>query len=173
MSSSFPASTHLQELLDRAEIRDVLMRYFHAADRGDKTLVRSCFTEDVQARYHGRDPVFGADGLIAQIALFDDFDSGACVISTHFVGNLRFVAISAKAAETETNAFAFLVRPGASHQYVAMRSLRYLDRWVREESGWRICARVHTLDWSCDLPVSDATTLAQRLNTFPAQFGPV
>ncbi|GAA4353698.1 hypothetical protein GCM10023165_44150 [Variovorax defluvii] len=158
----------LQALVDRAAIHDVLMRYFHAADSADKALVRTCFTDDVKARYHGRAPVEGADALIGQIALFDAFGSGACKIATHFVGNVQYKLIGTAHAETETNAFAFLVRPAQPSDQVAMRSLRYLDRWVRQAGLWKIAERIHTLDWHGEVPASAAATLAQRVNAFPA-----
>lgn len=159
----------IRKLMDRTAIHDVVMRYFHGADRADKALVRSCFAEDVQAHYHERAPVRGADALIAQIALFDNLASGACKIATHFVGNLRFSQLDGDHAETETHAFAFLINPahGSGSDQVAMRSLRYLDRWVRAAGQWKIATRVHTLDWSCEMPASFAKSLAQRVNAFP------
>lgn len=160
----------LQALLDRAQIQDVLMRYFHGIDSGDRGLVRSCFTEDVAAHYEGRTPVRGVEALIAQIVLFDNLASGACRISTHFAGNLQFKEITGDHAETETNGFAFLVNADGSS--VAMRSLRHLDRWRREKGEWKIAARLHTLDWSCDVPCTFARVFAQKLNKLPAQLLP-
>lgn len=162
-----PHPAEIQNLIDRAAIHDVAMRYFHGADRADKALVRSCFTEDVQAHYEGRPPAHGADALLAQIALFDNLASGACRISTHFAGNLQYKAVAGDGAETEINAFAFLVNAVQGSDQVAMRSLRYLDRWVRQPGGWKIAARVHTLDWSCEVPASFAKSFGQRLNGFP------
>jgi hypothetical protein len=157
----------LQNLIDRAAIQDVLMRYFHAADSGDKDAVRSCFTSDVVATYEGRTPVTGVDALIAQIALFDNLASGACKVSTHFAGNLQFKEIAGDRAETVTNAFAFLVsREGDT---VAVRSLRYLDRLRCEGGDWKIAERLHTLDWSCNLPCAFARAFQEKLNVFPGQ----
>ncbi|EER61821.1 conserved hypothetical protein [Acidovorax delafieldii 2AN] len=163
-------SRTLQALADRAAIHDVAMRYFHAADTGNKALVRSCFTEDVRAHYHGRAAVQGADALVAQIALFNHFESGACKIASHFVGNLHFEQLDADTARTETHAIAFLVNPSASGDQVAARSLRYLDRWVCRQGEWKIDTRLHTLDWSAQVSANFATTLAQRVNALPAGF---
>lgn len=160
-------SAEIENLVARAAIHDVVMRYFHGADRADKTLVRGCFTDDVQAQYHERAPVLGADALIAQIALFDNLASRACKIATHFVGNLQFKLVARDRAETETHAFAFLINTAQGSDQVAMRSLRYLDRWVRQAGQWKIAARIHTLDWRCEVPASFAKSLAQRVNGFP------
>ena len=47
--------------------------------------------------------------------------------------------------------------------------LRYLDRMRRQENGWRISDRIHTLDWSCQVPTNFAVTLAQRVSALPAR----
>jgi hypothetical protein len=155
----------LQSLLNRIAIKDVLMRYFNAADHGDKDGVRSCFTDDVWAQYEGREAVRGIDALLNQITLFDNLDSGACKISTHFAGNLVFKGLSSDSAETENNAFAFLVN--ASGATVAVRSLRYLDRLRREQGQWKICARIHTLDWSGELPCSFSRIFTEKITQLP------
>ena len=36
----------VRELLDAEQIRDVILRYCHAADRGDWDLARSCYHPD-------------------------------------------------------------------------------------------------------------------------------
>ena len=71
--------------------------------------------------------------------------------------------LDAEIAETETYAIAFLVTPGSPANMVAMRSLRYLDRMRRTANGWRICDRIHTREWSCDVPVSYAASFASRI----------
>jgi hypothetical protein len=155
-----------QRLLDRADIEDVLMLYFNAVDRGDKVTARRCFTEDVIAQYEGRPEVRGVDKLLDQIALFENLASGACRVSTHFAGNLQFKEIAGDHAEIEVNAFAFLVNQDGKS--VAMRSLRYLDRLRRVDAQWKISERLHTLDWSCDVPCTFARPIAQKLTGFPA-----
>jgi hypothetical protein len=159
-------SPDLQQLLDRTAIQDALTRYYHAADSGNRDLLRSCFTEDVRAHYIERTPVSGLDALMAQIPLFDKLASGAMKICTHFMGNLRFLHLAADTAETETYVLAFLVVPRAGADDVQVRSFRYLDRWART-GEWKICARVLTLDWSCDVPATFASALSQRVKNLP------
>jgi hypothetical protein len=153
----------IETLLNRTAIHDVLMRYFHAADGGDRDAMRDCFTEDVVATYEGRPRVQGVDALIAQIVLFENLASGHCRISTHFAGNLQFWEVADDHAEAAMNVIAFLVdREGKT---VAMRSLRYLDRLRLERGQWRIAARVHTLDWSCDLPCAFARSFTEKISS--------
>ena len=158
-----------QCLVDRAAIHDVLARYFQGIDRGKRDQVRSCFTEDVQANYDGRSPVRGIDALIDSITAFRKQEAGEWKVTTHFMGNLNINSLEGDVAETEINAIAFLVLTGEPKDQVAIRSLRYLDRLRRVEGGWRISERLHTLDWSCQVPTTFAVTMAQRMTTRPAR----
>jgi hypothetical protein len=160
-------SSEMQYLMDRAAIHDLHARYFQDLDRGDPEQVRSCFTDDVRAHYDERTPTAGIDALIASLQNFNRLKDGTMRVTTHFMGNLIFSAIRADAAETETNALALLVEPGEGADIVAVRSLRYLDRMRRQDDGWRISDRIHTLDWSCQVPATFAVTMARRLTTLP------
>lgn len=159
----------LQALIDRAAIQDVLTRYFQGIDRSSPAQVRACFTDDVQCWYDGKPPTRGIEALMGSFWAFENQKSGAWKITTHFMGNLAFNALTRDQAETETNAIAFLVLttdgPGDK---VTMRSLRYLDRLRRVTGGWQICERQHTLDWSCQVPATFATTTAMRINARPS-----
>ena len=46
----------IQTLLDRAAIHDVLARYYQGLDQGKPEQVRSCFTDDVCAKFDERPP---------------------------------------------------------------------------------------------------------------------
>ena len=167
-----PHRIDTQCLLDRAAIHDVLARYFQGIDAGKPDQVRSCFTGDVQAAYDGRSFVQGIDALMDSFLAFKKKAAGEWKVTTHFMGNLNFNSIEGDVAETETYAIAFLVLTGKPTDQVAMRSLRYLDRLRRMEDGWRISERVHTLDWSCQVPPTFAATMAQRITTpLPARAG--
>ncbi len=161
----------LQMLLDRAAIHDVLARYYQGLDQGKPDQVRRCFTDDVAAKFDDRPLVRGLDALMDNFFVFKNQKSGDWKITTHFMGNLNFNELEGDRAETETNAIAFLVLPGASAmaaEQVAMRSLRYLDKLRRTPDGWRICERQHTLDWSCHVPTSYALSIGQRMMSRPA-----
>jgi hypothetical protein len=160
-------SRETQYLLDRAAIHDLHVRYFQGVDLGDKDRVRSCFTGDVVAHYHGRATVHGIDALIESQPCWPKQASGEWKISTHFMGNLNFKRLDDDAAETETHAFAFLVLTTPPPDHLAMRSLRYLDKLVRADGAWRIAERLHTLDWSCEVPTTFAVALAARRGAIP------
>ncbi|MPS28074.1 nuclear transport factor 2 family protein [Pigmentiphaga sp.] len=151
----------LQRLLDRAAIEDVITRYFHGIDRCDPGCVRNCFTEDICASYDGREEVKGIEPLMDSMNTFKRHKAGTVRITTHFMGNLNFCSLYENAAETETSAIAFLAMADEMGT-ILMRSLRYLDQLRRTSDGWRICERVHTLDWSCEMAATFANTLATR-----------
>ena len=161
------SSIEIQYLIDRAALHDLLARYFQGLDRGSPEQVRSCFTGDVQAHYDKRTPTRGIEELIDSLQNFNKLKEGTMKITTHFMGNLNISRLEGDVAETETNALALLVEPGNGADLVSVRSLRYLDRMRREESGWRISDRIHTLDWSCQMPANFALTLAQRVSALP------
>ena len=160
-------SSDVQYLIDRAAIHDLLTRYFQGLDRGSAEQVRSCFTADVHARYDKRTPTRGIEELIDSLQNFNRLRDETMKITTHFMGNLIFSRLEGDAAETETNALALLVEPQKGADVVAVRSLRYLDRIRREKSGWLISDRIHTLDWSCEVPANFAITLSQRISVLP------
>jgi hypothetical protein len=162
-------STEIQYLIDRAAIQDLLMRYFQGLDRCSPEQVRSCFTHDIQAHYDHRPPITGIEELMGGFRTFKRIKEGKMKVTTHFMGNLNIGLLQGDVAETETNALAFLVEPGEGADLVSIRSLRYIDRMRREENGWRISDRIHTLDWSCQVPTNFASTLAQRISALPAR----
>ena len=161
--------TEIQYLIDRAAIQQLLVRYFQGLDGSDPEQVRSCFTDDVRCHYDRRSPTRGIEELMGSLQNFNKLRAGTMKITTHFMGNFNLTLLQADAAETETNAIAFLVEPTNGVDVVAMRSLRYLDRMRRQKDGWRISDRIHTLDWSCQVPANFALTLAQRVSALPAR----
>jgi hypothetical protein len=161
------SSSEIRRLVDRAAIHDLLTRYFQGLDRGSPEQVRSCFTDDVQCHYDKRTPTTGIEAFMGSLQNFNKLQAGTMKITTHFMGNWNIVRLEGDTAETETHAIAFLVEPGNGADRVSMRSLRYLDRMRREQGGWRISDRIHTLDWSCQVPANFAITLAQRVSALP------
>ena len=155
-------SLDLQRLLDRAAIQDVLLRYFQGIDAANAQQVRSCFTDDVRAGYDGRSSVNGIEALMGSFLAFRNRASGQWKATTHFLGNLSFKLLRDDSAETECYAFACLVTPGAASDQLTVRSLRYLDRLRKTKQGWRICDRVQTLDWSCEMPAAFFRASATR-----------
>lgn len=165
-----PAPTDRQ-LLDQIAMQAVVSRYFQGVDRNDLAQMRACFTADVKGTYANRGTVVGVDEVLAMLrSHFENMENGTIRVCTHFMGTFNIDRLEGDSAETETYALAFLVRAGAATSdpdAMAMRSLRYLDRWKRTAEGWKICERIHTLDWSCKQAPDFATTMAKRLMRLP------
>ena len=160
-------SSEMQYLIDRAAIQDVHARYFRGLDSCNAEQVRACFTDDVEAHYDMRPAIKGIEALMESFQTFRNVRSGKMKVSTHFMGNFNLTLLEGDFAETEINAIAFLVEPSEGADIVSMRSLRYIDRLRRQESGWRFSNRVHTLDWSCLIPAGFAVMPGQRVAGLP------
>jgi hypothetical protein len=159
----------IQRLVDRAAIHDLHVRYFQGIDAADRDQVRSCFTADVRADYDRRRFVQGIDELMAVFQAFAKRTSGEWKSTSHFMGNLIFRALADESAQTEVYAFACLVTPGTGPDLVTIRSLRYLDRLRKTATGWRICDRVQTLDWSGEMPATFAGAFSERITAMLPQ----
>jgi hypothetical protein len=178
MAPSPPGRSAIEQpLLDRVALEAVMARYFQGIDRNDLAQVRACFTADVKGTYANRGTVTGVDPMLSMLrSHFEAMENGAIRVCTHFMGTFNVDRLEADSAETETYALAFLVRAAGTAQnpgdadIVAMRSLRYLDRWRRGGDnglGWQICERIHTLDWSTQVAPDFATNMAKRVMRLP------
>ncbi len=136
-----------RELIDRAEIHEVIMRYYRGIDRVDYELVRSCFHADATADY-GELFVGNVDGFMAYlrehpIGALDAFER-----TVHFAGNV-LIELAADTAHTETYVMAFH-EPKSGHAWdgaFVTVWLRYLDRFERRDGAWRIADRAIAIDW--------------------------
>lgn len=132
--------TRLREMLDRTEIRELLLRYAHAVDRRDLELVASCFTAD--ATYDGTLGHGGiADALAALRERMGRYDS-----TMHLIGN-HFIELDGDTASSETYTIAYHRFAGNDGPNVLSVAVRYLDQLVRTSAGWRIRARVVRPEW--------------------------
>ncbi len=146
----------LRLLLDRMEIRDLVTRYFAAADRRDFADLVGCFVEGTEVDYSDLLPV-GPAARIAEVAATIDAAMAANYGPTqHFMGN-HSCAVDGDTATAETYCLAI-------HQYLdpavddggrPTSALRYLDRLVRTPEGWRIAYRRAVRDLSVSLPARD------------------
>jgi hypothetical protein len=132
----------VDDALDRAEIREVQLRYATGLDWRDFAMVHACFTEDAQASYNGIVLDAGADAIVAYVRAVEALRS-----TMHSVTNV-VADIDGDSAEVETTTVAYLVRDDdGGAQTIIIRGLRYRDRMVRRGGAWLIQHRVHTPEW--------------------------
>ena len=131
----------LQELVDKAGIRDVMMRYARGIDRRDMDLIASSFTPDAYANYGGRENQ-GRESIISRLRTGTSrFDH-----STHFMGDQE-IQINGDTADVETYAIDYLLYTVEGTQYQSMGGLRYVDKMVRQNGQWQVQHRVMHIDW--------------------------
>jgi hypothetical protein len=128
----------LRELADRAEIEQVLQRYFLCMDTWDYALLDRVFTPDARLRY---DAVQGADTTLA--AMKRAFPAFNCQFSfmQHMAGQLlidldgdtALAGCTLRAVHVQTTL------EGGENQWVIYGV--YRDRLVRTPDGWRIAER--------------------------------
>jgi hypothetical protein len=141
MSGSRPAAGELRAELDRAAIRELMLRYAAGLDRRDFAMVRDCFTTDARAEYSGRVLEPGVDAIIAHVS-----GIAALRCSMHVVANV-LIELRGDEAESETYTYtvAYLAEARDGTEMIHVRGLRYRDELVRDpERGWLIRRRVHT-----------------------------
>lgn len=127
----------LQRLEDREEIRTLAARYTFAVDNRDLAAIESCFARDAQFR--SKDGVLNAVGRAAIMRQFDGrfaaLGPGAHYTHDHVVW---FGDDAPDAAYGLVSSHAELFRKGRP----MLASMRYEDRYVREDGAWRFADRL-------------------------------
>lgn len=133
------AAGSLQELLDREAIRECLYRYCRGIDRVDEAALRSAYWEDARdchGAWNG-----SAAGFISQA--LDRLRQGGRRV--HQVNNV-IIELRGDAAVVESS-FIALQSAAAAPTRETFLCGRYVDRFERRQSEWRIAARTVVYDW--------------------------
>lgn len=133
----------VQNLVDRAEIHDCVIRYCRGQDRLDADLVRSAYHEDAVDDHVAF--VGGVEGLIDwSFSQYDDLAR-----HQHFVMN-HHAEIDGDAAHAETY-YIFTGAPTGDGPF-SMTGGRYVDRFERRDGRWAIAARSVVVEWMTQTP---------------------
>lgn len=135
-------SLTLEQLSDRAEIYDNVMRYAKGLDTRNWEMVRSCFTPDVYASYNARELGRGVEKIMDMIKPLENMK-----VTTHFMGN-QLIALHGTSADVETYCIAYLVGSQGGKDTVNIRGLRYIDQFVKQSGQWLTASRIHDADWA-------------------------
>jgi len=136
----------LRALIDKDEIRDVLMRYGRGVDRLDEELLRSCYHPDSHDD-HGHCKGNGHDFAAFIVSSLP----ARTHHSTHAVANvlIEFDEQDLDVARSESYSLAHLRRTDEQgDEWLDFFSGRYIDRFERRDGVWRIAHRVVVHDWS-------------------------
>ena len=134
-----------QEVADRAEIHDVIVRYGWAIDTKDWALLDSCFTADAHVDYSSNPG--GTVGPYREVRGWLEKVMSAFPVTQHLMSNIdaRVDGDRATCRTMVTNPQGAATREGPLHFFYV--GARYDDELVRTASGWKIARRVETTLW--------------------------
>ncbi len=127
----------IQELIDRQEIYDVLIRYCQGVDRCDVELIKSVYHNDAQDD-HG---MFKGSGLdFAEWIV--DWERKNINMCQHVIGNFS-CDLQGDVAYCETYCISFSADKLGNNATVYNR---YIDRFEKRNNYWKIADRLVVLD---------------------------
>ncbi len=133
----------IRKLEDRAEIQDLVARYFKVTDDDDVAALAACFTRDARFIASGFDGGDGRDGVMA-------FLKAARSAMQQTVHTPHYVHIEFTGPDTATGTVMAHLEIGIGGTTV-YGAVRYLDSYEREDGQWRIATRemrtVHLASW--------------------------
>ena len=134
-----------QELADRAEIHDVIVRYGWAIDTKDWALLDTCFLPDAHLDYSSNPG--GKVGPYPEVRAWLAKVLSAFPVTQHLMSNIdvRLDGDRATARTMVTNPQGAATREGPLHFFYV--GGRYDDDFVRTAAGWKIARRVETTLW--------------------------
>jgi 3-phenylpropionate/cinnamic acid dioxygenase small subunit len=128
----------LQQVSDRIEINDLLIRYTRAIDQQDWALLDTVFTPDAEVDYVASG---GIKGRYPEVRAWRAKVLALFPITVHYVTNSE-VTLEGDRAAARTAVYnpMFLGNAdGSLHHFVV--GAYYVDELVRTEAGWRIAKR--------------------------------
>ncbi len=135
------------QIADRLAIMDVLHQHCRGLDRGDATLLQSCYWSDAEVDYGSyRGPATAFADLVVQ-ALASSYQ-----LTRHCIGN-TLVQRDGDTARCESYVdAAHLSLDGSAEMRFAGR---YLDLLQRRDGEWRMLHRQVVVDWCHTAPIED------------------
>jgi len=140
----------LQQLSDRIEIDDLLIRYTRAIDEKDWLLLDACFTPDAHLDYTSAG---GVAGDYPEVRAWLEKALAPFPMTVHYVTN-SLVELDGDSATGRTAVFNPMGFPGEDGgRRIFYVGAYYNDRLVRTDDGWRIRERIEkTAFMQGDLP---------------------
>jgi hypothetical protein len=138
-----------QEIADRIEIEDVLVRYCYAIDDRDWNIYRSIFTPDAVID----DAVTGGvkSGVEEHVAYLTRA-LAKVLISQHSISTIKFEMAGDEAQVRAQCSCPMVVEVGSGKPHVFFQGLWYRNRLVRSADGWKIKELIEEGYWTYDFP---------------------
>jgi len=132
-----------QELSDRAEIGDLIVREASAMDRRDWDRWRDCFTQDASIDYSEND---GAVGTPAEVGSWLSSVLGRFHSYQHLSANAE-IELDGDRARIRTMQYIAVKMEASDGERVVFSGIWFRDEVARTDSGWRITRRHEELAW--------------------------
>lgn len=134
----------IERMLARDEIREVLARYARGVDRGDGSLLKSCYHEDAIEEHGGNytgNAFAYVDGAIPRIERLGPMQ--------HLLGTSH-IEFDGDTARVETYIWTFLRVQADGRDLDTFTGGRLIDRFERRNGAWKIAHRRTIFDWNRD-----------------------
>ena len=138
----------LQEVSDRFEIQDLLVRYSHCIDTRNWDGLDEVFTPDAFIDYTA---LGGAKGSLAETKAFLAKSMVLFKSFQHMISNL-VVELDGDRAKVRSICHNPMVMDRDGKEHVFVCGLWYVDELVRTEAGWRIAERVEERCYVDNMP---------------------
>jgi hypothetical protein len=136
------SDARLERLLDERDLRRTAELYAQGADRRDKALWGSIFTEDGMIEAPGM-CLKGRANIVAAL----DVMARLYRATQHRVHN-QVVAVDGDSAHGETYSTADHLSEADGQRTILTWAIRYQDRWQRVGGLWQFSHRLLVIDWT-------------------------
>jgi hypothetical protein len=137
---------NLQEVSDRMEIQELMVKYCHAIDNRDWDVLDEIFTPDAVIDYS---EMVGIKGSLVEIKAFLAESIQQLSVSQHIISTAQ-IKIEGDCAHGRTICTNPMVLRHDGH--VMLVGLWYRDEFVRTAKGWRIKSRYEENCWRYNVP---------------------
>ena len=141
---------------DRLAIRELVEAYAHCADRRDAKGQMELFTTDTHfvVYMNAKDPKPSME-LHSREALAPVFaDLNQYEATTHFVGQSTILTLTIDRATGESYCLAHHITVKEGKRRLMLASLRYYDKFVKNDGAWLFAERLLYVDWVDERPLS-------------------
>jgi ketosteroid isomerase-like protein len=144
-----PGTITSEEAADRLAIRELIDAYAHCADRRDAKGQMALFAEgtvfQVFMDSHSLEPTYTLRGRAALAPVFADLNQYRA--TTHFNGQST-VRLDGDHATGESYCIAHHLTVDGRKRTMMLASIRYLDRFVKQDGAWLFAERKLMVDWT-------------------------
>jgi hypothetical protein len=137
---------NLQLLLDRYEISDMIIRFAMALDLQDWSLLRSCFTDEIEVNY------FDFRGEPPSRKKAEDFvderREALTGLKTQHISTNHMITVDGSTATCISCAVIYRFHPEKNEENTFNTHGYYQHTLIRTPRGWKICKIKQTVFWN-------------------------